>query len=111
MSFRNTRILAVALPVVILSACDSTSPDTRPIALSFSGRAASSGATLDITITAGTNSLIITKAQVVVRRVKLEQTGTAATCADDDNSTENCDEVSVGPVLVDLPLTTGVAST
>src|SRR3954464_9471031 len=104
MSFRSTRILAIALPAFILSACDSTDPDTRPITLSFTGQA-STGANLDITVTAGVNTLVISKAQVVVRRVKLEQTGMSTTCSDDDLATDDCREISVGPVLVDLPLT------
>ena len=56
-------------------------------------------------MTAGVNTIVITKAQVVVRRIKLEQAVTA-TCADDDTAgDDDCAETSIGPVLVDLPLT------
>jgi hypothetical protein len=64
----------------------------------------------DITITAGTGSLVITKAQVVARRIELAPataTGCAATAeAGDDNAEveDGCAEVEGGPPLLDLPL-------
>ena len=58
------------------------------------------------TFTDGTNTLVITSAQVVLREIELEGED------DDDCSTgvggdDDCDELEIGPVLLDLPLGTG----
>ena len=103
-------LLKVGAPLLVVGAmaCNSTSsPNSRPMSVSFSSQSpTTAGAALaDVTVTAGANTVVITKAQVVVRRVKLEQAATA-TCADDDNKgSDDCAETTIGPVLVDLPLT------
>jgi hypothetical protein len=100
--------LFLAPAIVIASACsDSSSPNGRSLGVSFSSQSASaSAAAADVTVTGGGNTLVITKAQVVVRRIKLKGT-TAGTCSDDDTATDDCRSVFIGPMLVDLPLTTG----
>lgn len=104
---------AILAPAILLSACDSTDPNGQPIAVSFSSQAATSGgATTDIIVTTGTNTLTVTKAQLVVRRIKLKPTATvAAGCTDDDSSDDDCATVMTGPVLVDLPLTGSTVTT
>src|SRR3954468_4120820 len=110
--YRYSRVLALALPFALLTACDSTQPDGQPVSLSFSSQAPTAAATTDITITVGANTLIMTKAQMVVRRVKLKPTETAAaTCSDDDTSTDDCPTVQTGPILVDLPLADNTVTT
>jgi hypothetical protein len=109
---RSSLVKVVAPLLVIGAACSSTSsPNARPMSVSFSSQSAATvGAALgDVTIAAGTNTIVLTKAQVVIRRIKLESSETA-TCADDDNTSDNCAETSIGPVLVDLPLTTTTVS-
>ena len=106
----HSSLLKVAAPLLVVGAmaCGNTSsPNSRPVSVSFSSQAPTTvGAALgDITVTAGTNTLVMTKAQVVVRRIKLEQSATT-TCMDDDNKgDDDCAETTIGPVLVDLPLT------
>jgi hypothetical protein len=108
---RCTRAVALILPFALLSACDSTDPAGKPIALSFSSQSPTA-ATTNVTVTIGANTLIITKAQLVVRRVKLKPTETAAaTCTDDDTSTDDCPTVQTGPILVDLPLADNAVTT
>jgi hypothetical protein len=108
---RTTRFLAVALPFVLVTAC-STEPDGVPVDLSFSGQAPAAGATTDITIGVGANTVVITKAQMVVRRVKLQPVETtASSCSDDDTSSDDCATVQTGPVLVDIPVTANAVST
>jgi hypothetical protein len=106
----------VGVSSVALGGCsDSSSPNSRPVSLSFSSQApaapvVSAAEAFDVTVTVGANTLVITKAQVVVRNIKLKQTATQ-TCSDDDSVDDDCDEVKVGPMLVDLPLTAnGVTS-
>lgn len=104
---RRSRFFAVALPfaVAVASAC-STEPDGVPVDLSFSGQSPAAGATTDITIGVGVNTLVITKAQMVVRRVKLKPVETAtSTCSDDDSASDDCPTIQTGPVLVDIPVT------
>ena len=100
--------LILAPAIIIAAACsDSSSPNGRALGISFSSQAAgASGATADVTVNGGGNTLVITRAQVVLRRIKLKGT-TAGTCSDDDTATDDCRSVFIGPMLVDLPLTTG----
>src|SRR3954464_7978126 len=93
---RTNRFLTVALPFVVIAAC-STEPDGVPVDLSFSGQAPAAGATADITIGVGANTVVITKAQMVVRRVKLKPVETAAAgCTDDDTTSDDCATVQTG---------------
>jgi len=93
------------------TACsNSSSPNNRPVTLSFSSQSTGTLATADrapandITVTVGQNTVVITKAQVVIRKMELKQSATT-TCPDDDQSHEDCNELKLGPMLVDLPLT------
>jgi hypothetical protein len=110
-SFPLAEALA-AISLVALGACsDSSSPNSqniRPVSLSFSSQAPAGAAPIvnasrDVIVTVGANTLIITKAQVVVRSIKLKTTQTMA-CSDDDSIDDDCDEVRLAPMLVDLPL-------
>jgi hypothetical protein len=98
-----------AISLVALAACgDSSSPDIRPVSLSFSSQAPATAAAIvnasrDVIVTVGANTLVITKAQVVVRSIKLKTTQTL-TCSDDDSIDDDCDEVRLAPTLIDLPL-------
>ena len=112
---RNTSALRVlsASTVVLLAACDSTSVDRKVVTVSFATQAsasASAAAALDVTVGDGTNTIVITTAQMVVRKLALKSSDITA-CSDDDNqSDDDCEEVKVGPMLVDLPLTPGATS-
>jgi hypothetical protein len=110
---RSSRLVNVLTPVLLVSAAcgDSTNPNSAPITISFSSQSAAtaSAALGDVTVTSGANTLVITRAQVVVRRIKLTQ-ATTTTCADDDSSSDDCEETVIGPILVDLPLTTTAVS-
>jgi len=108
--------------IVVLAACsDSTSADQKTLTVSFATHAAAAAVTGDVTVGDGTNTIVITKAQVVVRKLELKQSG-ETTCRGDDGeddeqgddvqageqeSVEDCEEVKAGPLLVDLPLTAG----
>jgi hypothetical protein len=108
---RSHRLIAITLPLVLAAAC-STEPDGVPVDLSFSGQAAAAGAAADITVSVGTNTVIITKAQMVVRRIKLKPAETdATTCSDDDTTSDDCATVQTGPVLVDIPVTANAVAT
>lgn len=109
------RGVVIACAALGASACSdaTTSGARRPLTVSLTTQAQGAVADrvlADITIAFGTNSLVITKAQVVARRIELAPAD-AATCAGtaeagDDNASVNdgCAEVESGPVLLDLPL-------
>jgi hypothetical protein len=65
----------------------------------------SRAAVMDDTLVVGTDSLILTSVQVVLREIELKRAETAD--CDVEPEPEGCEEVEVGPVLVDLPLTPG----
>lgn len=106
---RSTYLL-LAPTIIIASACsDSSSPNSHSLGISFSSQSASasaSAATADVTVAGGGTTLVITKAQVVLRRIKLKGT-TVGSCSDDDSADDDCQSAFIGPMLVDLPLTTG----
>jgi hypothetical protein len=55
-----------------------------------------------VTVAAGANTITITKAQVVLGRIEVEPGTATATCS--GTETDDCPEVKLDPVLVDLPL-------
>jgi hypothetical protein len=115
----RTMILAAAL-VACLACSDASGLDTRSFTMSFatnssgsaqtSAQSAASVGLSDITITEGANTLVITRARLVLDEIELEE----FSGRDCDNSGSgrdpNCPEIELGPFLVDLPLTGGVRS-
>ncbi len=114
-----------------LAACDTTGPGTRALSLSVttkspgpaaSASAPASGLSADLHI----GDFTITSAQIVLSEIELSSTGTCggetgdneangnndeatgnndeATGNNNDNHEDNCEQVDVGPVLVELPL-------
>jgi hypothetical protein len=68
------------------------------------------GAAYDVTVTGGGNTLIITRVQMVFKEIELKRSDADA-CPDDvSGDSDPCEELVLGPVLVDLPLTTGVVT-
>jgi hypothetical protein len=82
----------------------ATQPAVTPLA-SVSGSAAQS-VLLDDTLVSGTDTLIITSAQIVLREIELKRID--ATDCDSIVNGDGCEEFETGPVLVSLPLTPGV---
>lgn len=117
----NTLATAALLgSTTMLGACaDSTNATAgRPVSVSFSTAAASGaaaslspagmGASRSLTATSGANTIVITKAQVVVARMELERTGASCTSSaaagDDEGDEHDCAELTLAPSLVDLPV-------
>lgn len=98
-----------------LAACDSTGTGRENVTLSFSTKspaAAVVGAGDDIgysiTVTSGANTLVISKAQLVLRELELKVSGSTS-CAT-GTASDSCEEIELGPMLIDLPVTDVVAS-
>lgn len=105
------RLLALGTLVTALVACgDVGGPSLRDneglLVLSVSGRPPSGGPTTAETITLGSDVLVLNKVELVLREIELERVGGEDGCAAGQNSGEDdeCEEVELGPFLVDLPL-------
>lgn len=112
----KTRILAVAGLAAFAAACsDSISPGSdRTVSLSFStrpetGALLNQSGMLDDTITSGSDVLIITSAQVVLREIELKRQNDDL-CEQGAGDDDGCEEFETGPMLVDLPLNAGAVT-
>jgi hypothetical protein len=107
------RLLPVAALALVAGACsDAGGPSTQgQVSFNTATQAgvAASNASLALvgtpeTFTDGTNTLVISGVQLVLREIELHKAGGVAECAgvvEDD-----CQELELGPVLVDVPLGT-----
>jgi hypothetical protein len=114
------RIIAASVTLLALAslACDDggTGPLKSNVQVSFAtqgpaaapapfaGRAPSAIGPGD-TLTDGTNTLVITQAEIVLREIELKQED-SANC-DVDPEPAGCEDIEFGPVVVDLPLGPG----
>jgi hypothetical protein len=115
MFVRRLSLGTAAVGVVILSACsDSTGASADPQvrfnlatspAVAAAGVSASvAAAVAPVTITDGSNTLVVEQVQVVLREIELERAG------EDDCAVlggDSCERLEAGPILLDLPLTPG----
>lgn len=105
-AFPSSRAPWFAAAALILAACSDTGP-TRSLTLSVTTKATSTaslpaapGLNADIVIGTGANSITITKVRVGLSEIELSPGGTCSTTAEHDD----CEELEVGPVVVDLPV-------
>jgi hypothetical protein len=111
-------VLSLTLLALSLGACSDSGGPSNQGQLNFNlatrvAPVAAAGASLAVvgtpeTFTDGSNTLVIDQVQVVLREIELHRTGLASDCLnamDDD-----CEELEIGPLLVDLPLGTPGAS-
>ena len=110
--------LTLSAMMGVAACADSTGPGSPPVSLSFSTKSLVStgavslldAAAYDVTVTGGGNTLVITRVQMVFKEIELKRSD-ADLCPDDAASeTDACEELMLGPVLVELPLTTGVVT-
>ncbi len=63
------------------------------------------------TFTDGTNTLTLTSVQIVLREIELDRAGVDPLCDEAQVDDDACEELEVGPLLVDLPLGAGPEQT
>jgi hypothetical protein len=91
---------------IALAACDATAPKSLTVSITTNSMApaaarfAASGPSADLQIGSGANSLKITSVQLVLAKIEL---ASAAPCSGTSGE-PGCEELEVGPVLVDVPL-------
>jgi hypothetical protein len=108
----STSALAAA---AFLAACsDSSGPASAGRQVSFhlattSGAAAPvRGAALaEEILAAGSDTIVVTSVQMVLREIELKRSG--ATACDTAQVEDDCEELEIGPVLLDLPLGAGAS--
>jgi hypothetical protein len=111
-----------ALATTVLAACDAGGPSTSAqVSFSVATQPAAAGAsTGSETFTDGSNTLIIDRVQLVLREIELKRieastscdgSGSAASSGDDSSqdtsSHDGCEQLELGPILLDLPLGAG----
>lgn len=112
--------------LVVAAGCSSTSPTdpsaTGRVNLRLSTTSPTAALMSDVTVTQGSDVLVISSVQLVARKIKLEQKdGTCPTPVvespdgtgkdADEDSTDECPNLRLGPVLLDPPLGLGAVST
>jgi len=98
-----------ALATTVLAACDAGGPSTTA-QLSFSVATQPAAAAAPALATAGTsetftdgsNTLVIDRVQLVLREIELKRVESTTTCGDSGH--DGCEELELGPILLDLPL-------
>ena len=110
---RSTALALCALPLV-LTACDSTASGRQPLTISFANTAAPAAVIADpnamfaITVTEGANTLVINKAELVLRELELKLS-TTSTCAL-GTVEDSCESIELGPMKIELPTVGAIAS-
>jgi len=121
-TFPYARTLAALVLAASLGCSDGAGPLTSNLLVSFAtfdpaatpraamlGAPGASGAALaNDTLVDGTDTLIITRAEIVVREIELRRLDIAS--CDGEPEPPGCEEVEIGPVLVDLPLGPGAVA-
>jgi len=114
----STRHLFLALAVAATAACDATTaPGGTRVGLSFAGArpaGAAAGFRLaqaslegdSLVIVDGTDTLVITNAEVVAREIELRRVGVSC---DTTGSDDDCEYFSLDARLVDVPLAPGTS--
>jgi hypothetical protein len=110
MSKRITAGLLIALGAAACS--DGAAPGQPGISLSFTTVTGSQAAVaaapgffasmMSDTVAASGDTIVITKAEIVLREIELKREEYAS--CDDDMSNDDCEEFETGPVLLDMPL-------
>ena len=107
----SKRVLAVLGMAAALAACsEGTGPgDARTVSLTFTSGPAggplfSRMGVADDTIVSGSDVLVITRAQIVLREIELKRENDDLCESGVEGDDDGCEEFETGPMLVDLPL-------
>jgi hypothetical protein len=97
-----------ALSLAAVTACsDATGTGAaRSLSISFSTlpSSASAASLASLSLSASSASLVITKAQLVISKSELARSGATCTSTTSSSDDQDCPELKLGPMLVDLPL-------
>ena len=102
-------LAALALSLAAAGCSDATGARARPVTLSVTAASPAPSAAVapfaagpqSITLSSGGNTLVISKAQLVLSKIELAPSS-AATCS--GTGDDGCDDIELAPVLLDLPV-------
>jgi hypothetical protein len=107
---RPVLISVAAIATTLLAACDASGPSssaqvnfsvaTQPAAAATAGSSES--------FTDGSNTLVIDRVQLVLREIELKRIEATTSCGDSGH--DACEQLELGPILLDLPLGAGGAA-
>jgi len=114
------RVILLATVVGAVGACsDSTSPLAgrgQNVTLSIAGRVPGTSGALSaqaagdsMVLVTGTDTLVINSVDLVLRKIELKRQQTVAGC-DSSSSTDDCEELELGAILVHVPLAAGAVT-
>ena len=110
---RRIQFALMVACVLGAAACDDdeTGPDGRSeVTLSVAtGPEAAPGIHLDETITVGDDVLVLESVEIVLREIEFERSESSTDCDEVEGDDDACEELDVGPILLDVPLGTGLA--
>ena len=116
---RTLHLASTLALAAALGACDSSpgpSDQGGQVRMNIATRAATPGAGpmllgAPVEFTDSTDTLVIDKIEIVVKKVELKQSESTATCESETDGEgdhhDDCAELESGPFLLDLPLSTG----
>jgi hypothetical protein len=118
--FKTVKQLGMITLAAGLGACSSTGPSAGGSTVSFNtathagtppaaSLASLSTAPTPFTVTLGANTLELTDVQLVARHIEFQRQGKDVNCETDVNHDQDCEELNVGPVLLDLTLAPGAS--
>lgn len=98
------------IAIAALAACsDAAGPNSRAMTMSFASNprstaaaASATGMHANVTLGDGTNTLVLTRVQLVLGEIELEPPGMQ--CDNSGSGSSDCPEIHLAPALVDLPL-------
>jgi len=108
---RIALLATTVLAATSMAACsDSGSPSSGgQVNFSLATRSAAAASSMALatagtpeTFTDGTNTLIVDQVQLVLREIELKRVESTTACA--ESSSDDCEQLELGPILLDLPL-------
>ncbi|HYL30340.1 MAG TPA: hypothetical protein VEU27_10485 [Gemmatimonadales bacterium] len=118
--FKTVKQLGMIALAAGLGACSSTGPSAGGSTVSFNtathagtppaaSLASLSTTATPFTVTLGANTVVLTDVQLVARHIEFQRQGKDVVCENDVNHEQDCEELNVGPVLLDLTLAPGAS--
>ncbi len=108
---KNLSLPIVVSLLLLTAGCgDATGPNAGQgrVDLSFAATRSGAQSAAAETMTLGGNTLVIDRVQLVLREVALKRARGTGDCSSSSDS-DDCEELEIGPFLLDLPLGGGIA--
>jgi hypothetical protein len=119
MPIRTLQVLVLAAAISLSLSCSDSAPTGR-VTLQLASRAqtmmssrprlAVAGTAGQVTISLGSDEIVLDQVEIVLRKIRLDGTATAS-CTEDGEGEPECATIWLGPELFDVPLGEGAVPT